>query len=258
MRILPVLFVAAISTASPAAAHAQGAIIQSLEDLQDRPEPPGFRGVLPAQVDLAATVPTPRAQGRAGSCASFAATYAVASQALRRAGLGPTLELSPAFTYNSLSRDPYCRVGLATAQVLDQLRNVGALPLEEFAYDSGWCGRLPTEAELQRAAKYRIKGWSKFDARNVEAVKAQLARGVPVIFDLMMNDELVALKGDAIFDGPVAKSGPGHAMAAIGYDDSRKAFRIENSWGRAWADGGYGWLSYDFWTASVHVGYVID
>ena len=256
MRYAALFFLAALL--APACAHAQGAIIETMEELQGRPEPPGFRGPLPGQVDLAASLPPPRDQGIAGSCVSWAATYAAASQALRRAGLGPTLKLSPSFTYNQVSHDPYCRTGTNVSRTLDLLRDVGALPIEDYAYNAGWCGRLPTDAELQRAAKYRIKGWSHFDATKIEAVKAQLARGVPVIFDVLMGDAIWDVKGDAVLSGPLVPSGGGHALIAVGYDDARKAFRIQNSWSRKWADGGYAWFSYDFWAANVHVGYVID
>ncbi|MFG6096983.1 C1 family peptidase [Leptothoe sp. ISB3NOV94-8A] len=38
----------------------------------------------------------------------------------------------------------------------------------------------------------------------------------------------------------------GHAALAIGYDDDRRAFLIQNSWGTDWGKQGYGWLSYDY------------
>jgi C1A family cysteine protease len=242
----------------PIAAHAQGAIIETMEDLKNRPDPPGFRGTLPAQVNLASTLPPPGNQNPTGSCVSWAVTYAAASQAARRAGLGSSVRLSPSFTYNQMSRDPYCRVGTNASKTLDLLHEVGALPLEEYAFDGGWCGRLPSAGELQRAAKYKIKAWSRFDATNLEAVKAQLARGVPVIFDTRTSAEFKTLKGDTVFDAAGALNGGGHTMIAVGYDDARHAFRIQNSWGRKWADGGYAWVSYNFWTHNVHVGYVID
>ena len=242
----------------PVGAHAQGAVIETMDDLAGRPGPPGFRGQLPAQVSLAASLPAPRDQGIAQSCTSWAGVYAAGSQALRRSGLGPTLTLSPSFTYNQATRDPYCREGTTISHTLDILRDVGSLPIEEFAYDAGWCGRLPTDDELKRAAKYKIKGWSHFDGTNIEAVKAQLARGVPVIFDIPMSNELQNLKGDTVFNGPLVPSGGGHALIAVGYDDDRKAFRIQNSWSRKWADGGYAWFSYDFWAENVHVGFVVD
>lgn len=37
-----------------------------------------------------------------------------------------------------------------------------------------------------------------------------------------------------------------HAMLMVGYDDSKQAFRVKNSWGSDWNEGGYVWMSYDF------------
>ncbi len=92
----------------------------------------------------------------------------------------------------------------------------------------------------------------------IEKVKAQLARGVPVIFDMRPTAQFKQFKGDGVLDIPGVMNGFGHAMLAVGYDDARKAFRIQNSWGRGFGDGGYAWLSYEFWTRNVQVGYVID
>jgi hypothetical protein len=241
-----------------APARAQGAIIESLADLSDRPDAPAFRGTLPPRVDLSATLPSPGEQGPSGSCTSWGVTYAAASQAARRAGLGSTLKLSPAFTYNKLVQDSLCRLGTTASATLDMLKDVGALPMQEFVFDAGWCGRQATAAELERAAHYRIRGWSKLDATQVESVKAQLARGVVVIFDSQTNKTFDDLKGNAVFDAPGKLNGGGHTMTAVGYDDARQAFRIQNSWGRKWADGGYAWLSYGFWARNTGVGYVID
>ncbi len=50
----------------------------------------------------------------------------------------------------------------------------------------------------------------------------------------------------------------GHAVCAVGYDDSRVivnpankksskgALLIRNSWGSSWGENGYGWLPYDY------------
>jgi hypothetical protein len=242
----------------PSQVRAQGAIIETLDNLLNRPDAPAFRGTLPARIDLTATLPAPGNQGPTGSCTSWAITYAAASQAARRAGLGASIKLSPAFTYNKVSGDRRCVAGTTASSTLDLLRDVGALPIEEFAFDGGWCGRLASDSELQRAAKYRIKGWSKLDATHLEEVKAQLARGVPVAFAIHTSKEFHDLKGDGVFDPPGVLNGEGHAMIAVGYDDARKAFRIQNSWGRGFGDGGYAWVSYDFWVRNTHVGYVID
>ena len=49
-----------------------------------------------------------------------------------------------------------------------------------------------------------------------------------------------------------------HAVGCVGYDDSRSAFIIRNSWGADWGEAGYGFMPYaymldpglaaDFWT----------
>jgi C1A family cysteine protease len=242
----------------PRSVQAQGAIIETLDEVVGVPPAPAFRGTLPKFADLSGTVPTPGNQGPSGSCVSWASTYAAASQAARRAGLGSTIMLSPSFTYNKISGDTTCRNGTQTSKTLDMLRDVGALPFERYAFDAGWCGRQPTAAELQEAAKYRIKGWNKLDARQIEDVKAQLARGVPVVFAMTTNSEFRRIKGE-VFDFPGKMSGgTGHAMIAVGYDDTRKAFRIQNSWGRGFGEGGYAWLGYDFWARNTEVGYVIN
>jgi len=252
------LTIAFLLLLAPASARAQGAIIETLEELRDIPNPPDFRATLPPRVDLTATLPPPGNQGPSGSCASWAVTYAAASQAGRRAGLGSSLRLSPSFTYNRLSRDPLCLAGTSASATLNMLRDIGALPFEEYVFDGGWCGRLPSDGELQRAGKYRIKSWSKLDARMVDHVKAQLARGVLVIFDMRPNEQFIKFKGDGVIDFPGVMGGGGHTMVAVGYDNARDAFRIQNSWGRGFGEGGYAWVSYDFWARNTQVGFVID
>jgi len=124
-------------------------------------------------------------------------------------------------------------------------------------FDAGWCGRQPTAAEKQRAARYRIKNWSRFDATDLNAVKQQIARGVPVIFAMRIGATVTGLRGEAVVEDD-RDLGGSHAMVAVGFDDDRKAFRIQNSWGRGWGDGGYGWFGYDFWKRNIKVGFVID
>jgi C1A family cysteine protease len=70
-------------------------------------------------------------------------------------------------------------------------------------------------------------------------------------------------KGEIPFPGSGDSVEGGHAMVAVGYDDTKKvgkdtgALLIRNSWGTGWGDKGYGWLPYsyvqhglavDFWT----------
>jgi C1A family cysteine protease len=251
------LLIGAVLFALPCRAFAQGAILETLDDLHGAPEPAGYRGTAPERVDLSSRLPAVRGQGGTSTCASWAATYAAASFALRARGVGSALTLSPSFTYNQVSHDQWCGRGTTISATLNLLRDVGALPIEEFAFDGGWCGRQPTAAELQRAKQFRIKSWAAFDATALDKVKQQLARGVLVIFATHWTRKLGALRGDAVFEEDDIP-GEGHAMVAVGYDDAKRAFLIQNSFGQSWGNKGYGWFGYDFWKRNVRVGYVIE
>jgi hypothetical protein len=57
------------------------------------------------------------------------------------------------------------------------------------------------------------------------------------------NDAFVPdAKGYLHFDGPVAG---GHAYLLCGYSTERKAFRMVNSWSRAWGQAGKAWIAHD-------------
>ena len=43
-----------------------------------------------------------------------------------------------------------------------------------------------------------------------------------------------------------------HAVAVVGYEDSRSGLLVRNSWGTDWADAGYAWLSYQDYFRNCH------
>ena len=216
----------------------------------------GFRGALPARVDLSPQLPPPRSQIPSRTCVSWAVTYAAGSDAMERADAEHRrVALSPAFTYALAGGTPNCQRGTSITRTLEILRTVGALPLEEFAFDGNACTREPSGDEMARAARWRIKGWSRVDAHDLGAVKGQLARGRPVIFAMAVGPKFQAHRGAGVFSA--LDTGPGldgHAMVLIGYDDSREAFRLQNSHGREWGDNGYAWIGYTAWQQAAFDG----
>jgi len=169
--------------------------------------------------------------------------------------------LSPAFTYALVGGTTTCQRGTSIALTLEVLRTIGALPLEEFTFDADACTREPNKDEMTRAARWRIKGWSRVDAHDLVAVKGQLAHGRPVIFGMLVGPKFDAHRGADVLRTLDSGAGlTGHAMVLIGYDDSRQAFRLQNSHGRDWGDNGYAWISYTAWQEAVFDGrgFVID
>jgi C1A family cysteine protease len=85
-------------------------------------------------------------------------------------------------------------------------------------------------------------------------IKACLADGFPIafgfyvtkqVFDVSMDDNTI------LFPKQNDKIEGGHAVVAAGYDDSKQALLIRNSWGTDWGAQGYGWLPYEYITSGL-------
>lgn len=244
----------------PNETFATGDLPESPQSFAARPRAPVYRAFLPAAVDLSRYFPTPGDQGRQGSCVGWAVGYAArAFYALtvenRPAGLAASLP-SPAYIYNAI-KDPArsCNSGSTIPAALDLLK-AGAVSLAQAPYDPGQC--LPPSPQARaRATDFRIDSWLAVDPGSPDQVKAELARRNPVVIGMNMRPAFHRLRGPAIYRASGDREDGSHAMAVVGYDDTRQAFRVINSWGRRWGDNGYGWIGYDAFTRDVHSAYVM-
>jgi C1A family cysteine protease len=83
-------------------------------------------------------------------------------------------------------------------------------------------------------------------------MKACLASGYPFIFGFTVYDsfesDAVAKTGIVPMPSKTELVLGGHAVMAVGYDDSKKWFIVRNSWGEDWGDKGYFYIPYDYLT----------
>ena len=83
-------------------------------------------------------------------------------------------------------------------------------------------------------------------------MKSCLASGFPFIFGFSVYEsfesESVAKTGKASLPKKGEKMVGGHAVMAVGYDDSQGRFIVRNSWGSTWGKVGYFTLPYDYLT----------
>lgn len=221
-------------------------------------------GPLPPKVDLRPGCPPVYNQGQLGSCTANAIGAAVQFDRMKQ-NLTPNFMPSRLFIYYN-ERVIEGTVGNDSgAQIRDGVKSVattGVCPEDDCPYDIAKFTDPPSPTACADAAKTRVSSYCRV-ARNLTQMKGCLAAGYPFVFGFSVYDS---------FEGPdVAKTGVlqmpdtsretmlgGHAVLAVGYDDTEQRFLIRNSWGAGWGQQGYFTMPYsylleenlsdDFWT----------
>jgi hypothetical protein len=232
---------------------------------------PGAAPSLPSKIDLSSNFPQPGNQFHQGSCTAWATAYALKTYQERiEEGWSLTSQshlFSPAFIYNELrGYDGQCHLGSFIHEALQLIVQQGAASLTTMPYDPNDCTRRPSSSATQEASKYKAASFKKVDGS--QGIKAALANRLPVVGGIITYDSFAALQNsgsNAVYNSAgngTCRGQPskycGHAVTIVGYDDNNfgGAYKIINSWGTEWGDGGYFWLPYSF-AASSPFGYKI-
>lgn len=135
-------------------------------------------------------------------------------------------------------------------------------------------GMSPTGNSSNKLGAYRLVAYTSELSGNssygmtTANLKAKLCEG-PVVVGAKLGETFMRWNSSATItsDDPDSYNGGHayHAMMVVGYDDSRKAFRIQNSWGADdWGDNGFIWVGYNHfltnfafgvWSASNNANY---
>jgi hypothetical protein len=242
--------------------YTTGFIPEKPEVYEATPQVKRYRANLPLKVDLSANFPTAGIQGKQSSCVAWATAYAARSyyEAVNQGweANDPSHQFSPAFVYNQI-RAGKCGDGSVISDALKLMKKTGVVPLAEFPYDPQDCLTIPDNQTLTHAASFRIKDWLRVNEKRLDDIKGQLYKGNPVIFGMSVNEDFHKLRGDEIYND-LSKPDPmqGHAMVLVGYDDSKQAFKLLNSWGTHWGNNGFGWVSYAAFLKRVQNTFVMD
>lgn len=213
---------------------------------------------LPVSCDLTLSKLPVGDQGRQGSCAGWAVgyyykTYQEYSQHQWDVSQ-PDRRFSPSWLYNQAcgGKDG----GTTFPRVFEILKGKGIVDLKEFPYSDYDFSRMPTSEQEEAAKPYQISDyaaiWISPGGNNINAIKAHLASGDPVVLGIPVYDSFYNCRNGWI-DVPQAETCyGGHVVCAVGYDNAagggRGGVKIVNSWGTEWGYHGYAYLSYDFIT----------
>ena len=222
---------------------------------------------LPSSYSLKPYAPTPKSQGRQGSCVGWASAYGARTiaYAIKNNWKNQTSRItanafSPAFVYNQIRVNNQCQ-GAYIESAMKLLNNTGAAKLSEFPYTDQSCVTTPnsyvkSKAQSNRILTYeRLAKWSN-PYNLVGKVKKAISSKKPVVIGLFKYNRLIVNSENVWIPNSGSK---GHAMVVVGYDDNKAggAFEIMNSWGTRFGRGGFLWIKYSDFERQVKTAYVL-
>lgn len=202
----------------------------------------------PKSFDYAGNMTPVRNQKSEGTCVAFASVVGV-KEFFDSKEYKKIIELSPRFVYSLCKKfdgapdeeGTYPRVAMKV------LLNYGVCP------ESFWPYRprqkdLPKKDADKSARKYRIKAYARLKSL-IEMKRSLLVNG-PFLAGVEVFESWFTKKAQKTGIIPMPGQNDevmgGHAICITGYDDEKAFFKFKNSWGKAWADKGYGYLPYEY------------
>jgi hypothetical protein len=198
------------------------------------------------------TMPPVSNQGSEGSCVAFAVGYAARSaEQFYRSGASTysnsTNIFSPEFLYNQIKFSTDCGSGSAMQTALDFIKLNGICTFQSMPYSSSnGCSLLPSASQAAEAQNYKISSYAKMFTTDRAAIKSMVSQNHPVIINILADNSFISAKTGFIWKTYSGSGTLAHALVICGYDDSKNAYLVFNSWGTTWGDAGYSWIDYDF------------
>jgi C1A family cysteine protease len=223
---------------------------------------------LPAAADLRQWCSPVEDQGSLGSCTAHAGAGIVEYSENR--AFGKYTDVSRLFLYKT-TRNLMQTTGDSGAVIRSTMGAIvlcGIPPEKYFPYNVADVNKEPGSFVYSLAGNYEAVKYFCHDplggkvtaAQLLESVKKYLAAGVPSMFGFwgFPSYQNGDTPGAIPYPVPGETAQWGHAVVAVGYDDSKNitnkksnvtttgALLIRNSCGASWGDKGYGWLPYDY------------
>lgn len=141
------------------------------------------------------------------------------------------------------------------------IAKLGVCSEDTWKYQEDKFSEKPIENAYTIALDHQVIKYMKV-VQMTNQLKGCLAEGYPFVFGFTVYDSFesddVAINGImSLPEGNESCMG-GHAVMCVGYDDEKKVFIVQNSWGKEWGDKGYFYMPYsyitnpslasDFWT----------
>ncbi len=209
---------------------------------------------LPASKDWSIYDSPVRSQGQCGSCWAFT-TVALVENMANRANLAIDKDFAEQ-TLVSCTHDGEGCYGGWYGTALNYIRQNGIPPesCHPYSASNGSCGSQCAKPDFKvKVSSYpndALWGESDFSA---EDLKGALQDG-PLAVCMYVSDSFHAYRGGIYRYSPDEPYSFGHAVLLVGYNDSEQCFKVKNSWGTWWGEGGYLRIAYDEVTGVLKFG----
>lgn len=184
-------------------------------------------------------------QGATGSCVGQAVESSIA---IRESLLGlpynppsaRAVYLMARATHGSLKDDS----GTYPRAAWKVLGKHGCPLKNEWPWDAAKINDIPPSVMLLNGFKnsgFRYEHIFELGNAKLERIRLAIGEGYPVFFGTEVHDGFALHTGPGVY-APRGRSLGGHAMVIVGSRPEDGAFRVLNSWGRSWGDGGLAWV----------------
>jgi C1A family cysteine protease len=201
--------------------------------------------VLPKYIDLRPGMPPIWDQGAIGSCTAHGVAAAHIYAQRKNPNFKEIMPSRLALYFNGRAARGWQNQdsGACIVDVVKSTFKLGVADEKLYPYQTSKYKLKPPASVYANALLHQTLQYRKVDNSKEENIIAALADNNPVVFGSTLYEGFDKLT-DNTMPAPDLKASVvgGHCQIIVGWDASRKAFLVRNSWGKSFGDGGYWWI----------------